>query len=177
MIELLRKRRSIRSYIKEPVHKETVDILVEALLRAPTSRNLKPWSFVVVDDRQLLAGLSQAKEHGSAFLGQAPLGIVIFGDPALSDVWIEDCSIAGVLVQSVAQSMGLGSCWIQIRERRHDAKTTAEEHVRNLLGVPDHLRVASIIALGHPNGSREPVPAHDLDYHKVKHDRYSEGWK
>lgn len=177
MIDLLRKRRSIRSFTPEPVDRESVRILVEALLRAPTSRNLKPWSFVVVDDRELLGRLSEAKEHGSAFLRHAPLGIVICGDPRVSDVWTEDCSIAAILVQMVAQSLGLGSCWIQIRQRRHDERSSAEEYIRGLLDIPEPVQVECIVAIGHPSIDREPVQASELDYHKVKGNAYSEPWQ
>jgi nitroreductase len=172
MIEIVRTRRSIRSFTREPVAKEQVDLLVEALLRAPTSRNLKPWSFVVVDDRGLLEKLSGAKEHGSAFLKGAPLGIVVCADPARSDVWVEDCSIAAIMVQLVAQSLGLGSCWIQIRERRHDAFGTAEEHIQGVLGIPAGIKVACVIAVGHAAEQRQPVPASELEYGKVKRNRW-----
>src|SRR5574340_493146 len=115
MMNLVRKRRSIRTYTREPVDRESLDLLVEAMLRSPSSRNRQPWEFVIVDDPQLLSKLSEAKEHGSGFLQNAPLGIVVCADSAKSDVWVEDCSIAAILVQMVAQSLGLGSCWIQIR--------------------------------------------------------------
>lgn len=177
MIELLRRRRSIRSYTTDTVEPEMVRTLVEALLRAPTSRNLKPWSFIVVEDRDLLGKLSESKEHGSSFLRQAPLGIVICGDPRVSDVWTEDCSIAAILVQTVAQSLGLGSCWIQIRQRRHDENSTADDYIRNLLGIPEPVQVECIVAIGHPSIAREPVPASDLDYHKVKRNRFSDPWQ
>jgi len=173
MIELVRTRRSIRSFTDQPVDRESVNLLMETLLRAPSSRNQKPWSFVAVDDREILDRLSRAKEHGSAFLKKAPLGIVVLGDPARSDVWIEDCSIAAVLAQMVAQSLGLGSCWIQIRERRHDADKSAQEYVREVLGIPEGLMVASIVAVGHPAEQRAPVGAGELDWSKVHHN----GWK
>jgi len=174
MINIVRARRSIRSFTKEPVSPEQVALLAETLLRAPSSRNLKPWSFVVVDDRDRLEQLSRSKEHGSAFLKGAPLGIVILADPARCDVWVEDCSIAAILVQVVAQSLGLGSCWIQIRERRHDAASSAEEHVRQVLDIPEGLKVACIIALGHPAEKRTPLPASELDYGKLRHNTYAE---
>jgi nitroreductase len=174
MIELLRKRRSIRTYKEDPVDQQTLDILIESVLRAPTSRNNKPWRFVVVDDRELLEKLSKAKEHGSAFLKNAPLGIVICADSTKSDVWVEDCAIAAILVQTVAESLGLGSCWIQIRKRAHNKKKKAEEYIRNLLDIPDEIRVASIISIGHPHETKTPVPASELDYQTVSRNRFQQ---
>ena len=173
MIELLRSRRSIRSYTEQPVDRESIELLIEAALRAPSSRNNQPWTFVVVDDRQLLGKLSLAKEHGSAFLKKAPLGIVVCGDPAKSDVWVEDCAIAAVLIQLMAQSLGLGSCWIQIRERRHDAGTMAQTYLREALGIPEQIMVACIISIGHPAEHRTPVAAGELAYGKVHHNNWT----
>lgn len=177
MIELLRKRRSIRRYSDETIDRATVDLLIEALLRAPSSRNIHPWEFIVVDDRDLLVRLSRAKEHGSDFLKQAQLGIVVCADPRKSDVWVEDCSIASILVQMTAQSRGLGSCWIQIRKRPHDATATAEEYIRKILGLPEHLRVLSMVSIGLPAEQRKPLGADELPYHKVRHNRYDEPWQ
>lgn len=172
-MELLRKRRSIRKFTPEKVAPETVALLMEAALRAPSSRGNKPWEFVVVDDGELLGRLARAKEHGSEFLGGAPLAVVVCADSTRSDVWIEDCSIAAVIVQLAALSLGLGSCWVQIRNRRHDGGSSAEEYIRALLGLPEHIMVESVIGIGHPGESKEPVPAHELQYGKVKHNRYS----
>jgi nitroreductase len=176
MIDLLRKRSTVRSYTAEPIDQAAVDTLLEALLRSPSSRSNRPWEFIVVDDRGLLAGLSAVKEHGSSFLENAQLGIIVCADESKSDVWVEDCAIAAILVQMTAESLGLGSCWIQIRKRQHDDVSSAEEYIRELLGVPDRLRVASIIAIGHPAEKLEGLPAEELDFSKIRHNRYSDPW-
>ena len=168
MIELLRNRRSAREFLIEPIDLLTLQLLKEALLRSPTSRNIKPCEFVLVDDSELLRQLALCKPHGAAFLEYARLAIVVCADGDKSDVWIEDCSIASILVQMAAQSMDLGSCWIQIRNRMFDDKTTSEEHVRSLLKMPDNVRVESIIALGYPAEEKEPIPFEDLDYTKIR---------
>ena len=173
MIELLRKRRSIRKFTEEKVAPETVDLLVESLLRAPSSRGINPWEFVVVDDEGLLAKLARSKEHGSEFLNNAPLAVVVCADSTKSDVWIEDCSIAAIIVQMSALSLGLGSCWVQIRNRKHDGSRSAEEFIRELLGLPEHIKVESIIGIGHPGEKKRPVPAKDLQYEKVRRNRWS----
>jgi nitroreductase len=173
MIDLIRNRRSIRSFTSLPLDNQSVELLVETLLRAPSSRNNTPWQFIVVDDRDLLQKLSASKESGSAFLKGAALGIVVCADSSLSDVWIEDCSIASILVQMTSQSLGLGSCWIQIRNRAHNAETSSEAYIRNLLGLPAHISVESIIAVGHPAEIRAPLPAEALQHDKVRRNHYS----
>ena len=167
MIELLRNRRSIRSYLDRPVEPEKIELLKEAVLRSPTSRNIDPWEFIFVDDRELLPRLAVCKPHGARFLEHAPLGIVVCGDSEASDVWIEDCSIASILVQMVAQSLGLGSCWIQVRNRQYNDRATSERYVQDVLGIPDHIKVESIIAIGYPAEVRSPKPTEDLEPEKV----------
>ncbi len=172
MIELLRNRRSIRKYIEKDIEPDKIEILKEAVLRSPSSRNFDPWEFVFVDDRGLLKQLALCKPHGAKFLEGAALGTVICADEQKSDVWIEDCSIASILVQMTAQSIGLGSCWIQIRKRMFDDQKTSEDYIKDLLNIPDNFRVESIIAIGYPAEKREPVRQEDLKYEKVRFNSY-----
>ena len=125
MIELLRARRSTREYLNRPVEQAKIELLKEALLRSPSSRSIDPWEFIFVSDREMLNKLAMCKPHGSRFLARAALGIVVCGDEQQSDTWIEDCSIASILVQMVAQSIGLGSCWIQVRNRTFNDQETS----------------------------------------------------
>lgn len=172
MIDLLRTRRSVRKYEPARIENDKIEILQEALLRSPTSRNFRPWEFIFVDDRDLLLRLSQAKPHGAGFLKEAALGIVICGDEKRSDVWVEDCSIASILVQMTAQSLGLGSCWIQIRKRTHEQGMTSEAYIQQLLGLPENLKVESIISIGYPAEKKEPIPKEKLETHKIRINRY-----
>ena len=172
MIDLLRSRRSIRTFTPEPVSAECVEIIIEAALRAPTSRGINPWEFIVVDDPELLAGLSRAKQHGSEFLKAAPLAVVVCADSTRSDVWVEDCSIAAIIIQLTALSLGLGSCWAQIRKRQHDKERSAESYLQELLGLPEHVAVEAVIGIGHPAEKKRPLAAGALQREKVRHNRW-----
>ena len=167
MIEILRKRRSIRKYRDKDIEPEIVELLKEAALRSPTSRNFRPWRFVFVENRGKLEALSKAKPSGSSFLAGARLGVVVCADEDESDVWIEDCSIASIILQLAGQSRGLGSCWIQIRLRMHDDSQTSEEHIRAVLGLPESIRVESMIAFGYPDEEKAPIPAKELEREKI----------
>lgn len=172
MIDILRARRSIRKYEKKPIDEGSIEVMKEALLRCPSSRGIRPWTFVFVDDPGVIDKLSRSKEQGSAFLKDAPLAIVVCGDETKSDVWVEDCSIASVVAHLTAHSLGLGSCWIQIRNREHSAQRPAEDFIQELLGLPKNMRVEAIVAVGLPGESRSPVPAEHLDYGRIKHNHY-----
>ncbi len=166
-LSLIKKRRSIRRYLPWPVEKEKMDVLIETALRAPSSRGLNPWKFIFVTKRDLLKKLSVAKKHGSSFLRNATLGIVVCADEKKSDVWVEDASIASIFIQLAAESIGLGSCWIQIRERMHDNEKTAQEYISEILNIPSGLKVESIIAVGHPEKRKPPHAKEDLQYDKI----------
>ncbi|MBW1821665.1 MAG: nitroreductase family protein, partial [Deltaproteobacteria bacterium] len=150
-----------------PVEKKKIDVLIEAALRAPSSRGFNPWKFIFVTERDLLKMLSVTKEHGSSFLRNATLGIVVCADADKSDVWVEDASIASIFIQLAAESIGLGSCWIQIRERMHDNEKTAQEYICQILNIPSGLKVESIIAIGYPEKRKPPHAKEDLQYDKI----------
>lgn len=173
-IDLLKKRRSIRQFQERPVEQEKLDLLIEAMLRAPSSRSLNPWEFVVVTHKETLTALSKAKPHGAAFLENAPLAIVVCADPARCDVWIEDCSIASILLHLAATDLDLGSCWIQIRLREHDAEQSAEEYVADLLGLKEGMVVEAMIAIGYPAEEKSGHLDSSLLVDRVSFERYGE---
>lgn len=166
-IPLIQKRRSIRKFQGKQVEAGKIDLLVEAALRAPSSRGFQPCEFIVVSEKNLLDKLSRSKPHGSTFLKNAPLGIVICADPKKCDVWIEDSSIASIFIHLAAESLGLGSCWIQIRERMHNGGKTAQEYISGILAIPDGLMVESIVAVGYPDEKKPPVKKEELQYNKA----------
>lgn len=169
MIELLRKRRSIRTFTHEKIAPEQIETIIEAALRAPSSRGINPCEFIVVDDPAIMLQLSAAKLHGAEFLKNAPLGIVVCADTTKSDVCIEDCSIAAIIIQLTALSLGLGSCWAQIRKRRHKSGVNAEAFVKELLGLPEQIMVEAIIGMGHPAEKKPSAKIEILQRDKIRH--------
>ena len=176
LLSLLKKRRSIRKFQPVPVATEKVDQLVEAMLRSPSSRGNNPWEFVVVTDADQLKRLARAKEHGSALIEEAPLAIVVCANPLISDVWIEDCSIAALNIHLAAASLGLGSCWVQIRKRRHSAELSSCDYVSKLLELPDGYQVEAIIGIGYPSEEKPPHLRESLLYDRVSSNRYGIPW-
>ncbi len=176
-MSLIQKRRSIRKFLAKPVEDEKIELLIEAALRSHSSRGFNPWEFVVVTERDLLEKLSNAKTHGSQFLKNAPLGIVVCADPDKCDVWVEDSSIASTFIFLAAESIGLRSCWIQIRERMLNESLTSEAYVMDLLNITSKLKVESIIALGYPNETKPFHKKEELQYEKVHKNHYGRLYK
>lgn len=173
-IDILRKRRSIRQFQDKVVEQEKIDLLVEAALRSPSSRSLCPWEFVVVQNKKTLAALSCSKPHGAAFLKNAPLAIVVCADPEKCDVWVEDCSIASMLLHLEATDLGLGSCWIQLRLREYDGQQSASSKAAEILGLPEEMEVQTIIAIGYPEREAEGHGMEKLLNERVHYEHFGE---
>ena len=173
-MKLIRDRRSIRKFTDKPVEKEKIQLLIEACLRSPSSRSLNPWEFIVITDKKTLNELSCSKPHGASFLKNAPLGIAVIADPEKCDVWIEDSSIASTYIQLAAESIGLKSCWIQIRERFYKDEITATSRAASILNVPENFQVESIIAIGYPDEVKKGHKKESLLYGKIHFETFNQ---
>lgn len=149
MIEILKYRKSLRQYSSKEVEKEKIEKIINAALLSPSSRNRKPWEFIIINDKVSLEKLSNVREVGGKFLKESPLAIVIISDVEKCDVWIEDCTITGIIMQLEAEKLGLGSCWVQIRKRFHNDTKTASNYVKEVLNIPERYEVLSIISIGY----------------------------
>ena len=165
--ELIRLRRSMRKFTEEELTKDEAALLLRAALMAPSSKGSRPWQFVVTDNKETLRRLSRCKEHGAELIEGAPLAIVVAADPAESDVWIEDAAVATSFMLLQAEDLGLGACWVQIRERFTADGKPAEEVVRQILNIPPHLHILSIVAVGHKGMQRKPFNEERLQWEKV----------
>jgi len=170
--DLLKSRRSIRKFEDREVEREKIDTILKSALLAPSSRARRPWEFIAVTETGLLKKLSGCREHGSAFLAGAPLGIVVVADPEACDVWVEDASIASTIIQLSAQSLGLSSCWVQVRERLHSEGAPAEDYIKGVLGIPVKYRVECMIGIGYANENKEPYDDGELLYGKIHWNRF-----
>lgn len=173
MLDLLRKRRSVRRFLKRPVEAEKIELLIEALLRSPSSKGRNPWEFIIVTDPEQLGRLAAAKPRGGSFVAEAPLAIVVCADPDKCDVWVEDCSIAAIILQLTALELGLGSCWSQIRMRNHVDGDPSSDYLCNLLNLPDRYEVEAIIGIGYPVEEKAGHAKQNLAYDKIHREFFS----
>jgi nitroreductase len=172
-ITQIQNRRSCRIFQDKQVEANKIDTMSKAALWSPTSKNNRPWEFIWVSDNQLIQQLAKCKPHGAEFMAGAPLALVIVADPAKSDVWIEDTSIAATLVQMTAENLGLGSCWIQVRLREHNTQTTANEYCKQLLNIPAEMETALILAIGYKQKERKPYTEEQLLFDKIHVNKYA----
>ena len=164
MLDAIVKRRSVRSYKPDPVPEEALQAICEAAFSAPAANNRRPWHILVVGDAEKREALSQVHQY-AGFCAQAPLVLVMCGDPVLAEPWwIEDCCAATENAMIQAADLGLGTCWVGIRgddERGFER----EEKVRAILGIPEPIRVLCLIPLGYPlddGHNRGPGPMENV---------------
>lgn len=134
---------------------------------SPSAMGRCNWRFAVVDNRHDLDRLADAKASGARLIRQAPLAIVVMGEPEANDCWVEDCSIAAISMQYQAADLGLGSCWVQMRGRGTGDGHMANEVIHGILGLPDNLEVLCVVAIGHPAEHLEPRDEDGLKWENV----------
>ena len=163
LLKLLQSRRSIRKYTDEHISDETLEKILQAGLLAPSSRAIYPVELVAVRDKEMLSKLSECKAAGAAMLKDADAAIVVVGDTAKSDAWIEDCSITMTLMMLEATEQGVGNCWVQCRGRQTAEGTSTEERIRALLSLPGNFGVLAILSLGMPAEELAPRELPDIN--------------
>lgn len=171
LLNLVLKRRSIRKFKGEKPDKGLIHKIINAGLLAPTSMNKKSVELVVVEDRETLLKLKNCKANGNIGFGTAPYAIVVIGDSDKSDVWIENTSIAAAYMQLEAEDLGLGSVWIQIRERISEFDSS-ENEVKNVLNIPERYGVLCIILIGYKDEVKNSYKESDIDSSKIHYDKF-----
>jgi len=170
--ELITSRRSTRKFTDELLTPEQVELILKAALKSPASKSKNPWQFIVVEDKEQLQKLSECKKTASKLIADCALAVVVMADPLTSDVWIEDASIASIMMQLQAEDLGIGSCWVQIRERYTAADTPSDEYIKDMFDVPMQLQVLSVIAFGHKAQERAPFDEEKLQWEKIHIGKY-----
>ena len=166
---LLAKRRSIRKYDARPVPQEVIDRLVAATMSAPSSRNSHSTHLAVITDPEIIARMAEMRDYGSAFMKSAPLAILVMGDQSVTDKWLVNASISATMLQLACVDEGLGSCWVhvdgslQFKDEPEGPK--ADEFLRKLLPIPDHMNILCAVAIGYTTFSPAALPEWNKEAH------------
>ena len=153
-LEVVEKRHSVRKFADQPVEKELIDTIIRIAETAPSSKNTRSSAFMIIEDRDTIAAISEMRDSGSSFVKDAPAVIVVMGDESKTDLWVDNCAISTTFIQLAATAMELGSCWVHVngrpRSRTDMSAGNAEDYLRELLGVKDGIRILCVVALGYP---------------------------
>ena len=156
LLDLMLKRRSVRKYTDEEIPNEKMNKILQAGLLAPTSRNLKPCNFLVIENKETLKKISESKAFGASFVKDANKAIAVIAN-----------SIALAFMHLMAAEQDIGSCWIQIHLRKSKLGKSSEDLVRDILGIDNYFRIVGILALGIEDGHMEAYSLDDIDKEKV----------
>ena len=149
VLDVIERRRSVRSYDSKPIDPELMAKLRDALRLAPSACNKQPWKFILVSDQAVQDKLAVAAQ-GQSFIAEAPVIVVGCGSPAdayknMGGYWnsVEiDVAIALDHLTLAAAEAGLGTCWIGAFD---------EAEVKKLLGIPDDVKVVAMTPVGFPS--------------------------
>jgi len=145
-VEAILKRRVQRSFADQPVELEKLNMIVEAGRHAMSARNLQPWQFVIVRERETLKKLGELCTTGK-FIGEAPSAVAILKDLA-NTRWADvDCAQAVQNMADAAWALGLGTCW---------AGNFDADKIVQLLGVPAEWGIFTVLPFGYANPAKPP---------------------
>ena len=173
MLNMILHRRSVRQYTASPIPSQKLDAILYAGLAAASSKNRRPWEFVVVQNRTTLEQLCNCRPGAAHLLGNCQAAIVVAADSELVDVWVEDCASAITQMHLMADSLGIGSCWLQVRLRKApDGETDTQDIIRDVLGIPEKYSVMAILTLGMPASHPGAKNIDDLPLEKIHRENF-----
>lgn len=150
-LDTIFNRKSVRKYTERPVEKAMLETLARAGMAAPSSKDRRPWEFIIVTDRKLLDAMGEGLPL-ARMLKDAKQAIIVCGDTVKSEnAWYLDCSAAAQNILLAAESMGLGAVWTAAYPYPDRIKV-----VREVLNLPNHLVPLTVIPVGYPQGSEKP---------------------
>jgi nitroreductase len=145
-IKAITTRKVLRNFAPDPIDLEKLRLVVDAGRHAMSARNLQPWQFVIIRDRDKLRELGARCSTGK-FVSDAPAAIAVIKDTSQTR-WADiDCAQAVQNMATAAWSLGLGTCWVG----NFDAAKIAE-----MLGVPEPWAIFTILGFGYPNPANPP---------------------
>lgn len=157
VMQNIMQRKSVRSYTSQPVDRSKLDTLVRVAMAAPTGKDMRPWKFIIIDDKAVMQQLAQQLPRAK-MLAEAQAAIVVCGDLSVIDDdgkpstnWAFDCSAATENLLLQAEAMGLGAVWTGVYpyDERMQAISTAFK-------LPTHIVPFSLIPIGYPKGNPQP---------------------
>ncbi len=172
MLEIIKKRRSVRNFSVQKVEDEKLTEILNAAMFAPTAKNQRPWEFIVITDKETKKQFSNATRY-SSFAGNAPVVIVICYDITKGSRFKEDCSICAQNIYLEVVNQGLGTCYIQIAEGTEGAVGEPESFIKKLLNIPDSYRVLCLMPIGYP--AEYPKPHREdvlFDRAKIHYEKF-----
>ena len=146
--EALINRRTIRKFKDQKVSEDNINTILRAAMYAPSSKNAKPWQFIVIDNKQTFLDIFNFIPRAEV-LKQTASGILICVDSAVETNVSEYLQCGAVATQNILLSafgLGLGSCWISIH-----SNPEVSAKIKDMFKLPQDIIPVSFVALGYPD--------------------------
>ena len=140
---VIKSRHSVRNFKPDPVNDLIIKDAIECAAHAPTAKNLQPWLFGVIKNKDILSKIAQTTDNGK-FIAEAALCFAVFGEKK-EKYYLEDCCAATENLILALQAHGINSCWVAGEKKQY------AETIRSLLGVPEKYTLVSLVAAGYPS--------------------------
>lgn len=167
LLEVMRSRRSVRQYTEEKISDEQIKKILSAALLAPSGHSKYPCEFIVVKNPETLEKLSHCRVGVAKMLASAAAAVVVIADAEKSDTIVEDSAVAMMNMELAATALGIGNCWIQVRNRDAENNLPAEEYLREILKFPANFKCQAILSLGIAAKQPRPRELDKLNFDKV----------
>jgi len=160
-IEAITSRRVQRAFDSREVEQEKLTRIIDAGRHAMSARNMQPWQFVIIRDRNRLKEIGALCTTGR-FVAEAPSAIVILKDTS-NTRWADvDCAQAVQNMSVAGWALGLGTCWVG----NFDANKIGE-----MLSVPAGWAIFTILPFGYSDPKRPPEarplkPRNEMVHHE-----------
>ncbi|MBI5103335.1 MAG: nitroreductase [Nitrospirae bacterium] len=157
ILEIIKKRRSVRKFSDVPVADEMITQILEAGRWAPSGLNNQPWRFAVVTNRVIISEISKLTHYSKVVLASRVL-VPVFLDTEKSYHREKDIQAVGACLQNMlleAQSLGLGAVWL-------GEIIKSDGQIRGILGLQGGLELMAVLAVGHPAESPRQTTRKDL---------------
>lgn len=149
VLELIKKRRSVRAYTDEKVSEENIKNLIEAARWAPSAGNTQPLELVVVKNIEMKRKLSEAA-FNQTFIQKAPVVFVVCANESRSSrgygkrgknlYSIQDTAASTQNILLAAHERGLVTCWVGAFNEKDVAKA---------VNAPKDVKPVAIIPVGY----------------------------
>ena len=167
MLEVMCARRSVRRYTEEKISDEQLKKILSAALLAPSGHSKYPCEFIVVKNRELLEKMSHCRKGVAKMLEGAAAAVVVIADKNKSDTFVEDSCVAMMSMELLAASLGIGNCWIQVRNREAEDDSSSENFLRGILNFPENFACQAILSLGYPAKAPKVRELDKLNFEKI----------
>ena len=161
VIENILSRRSTRAFETKPIDHEDLETIVTCGQWAPSAMNRQEWAFIVIESAEKVAHLAKVMEGvlgRGAYNMYAPAAAILVAHKKEAMFGREDDGCAMENMFLAAESLGIGSCWINQLQGICDEPSIRAE--LDALGVPADFEIHGICALGY---TAKATPARDRE--------------